>query len=56
MNYYRNHIGVRIKVNGQLIYQDDILDIPNLKPEMFASMCALVDGYACPCHRPGGHR
>ena len=40
LNYYRNHIGARIAVNGQLIYQDDILDIPNLKPEMFASMCA----------------
>ena len=40
LNYYRNHIGAAIKVNGQLIYQDDILDIPDLKPELFASMCA----------------
>ena len=40
LNYYRNHIGAIIKVNGELIYQDDVLSIPNLKPEMFASMCA----------------
>ena len=40
LNFYRNHIGVRISVNGQQIFQDDILDVPNLKPEMFASMCA----------------
>ena len=42
LNYYRNHIGVAIKVNGQLIYQDDILSIPNLKPDLFASLCARV--------------
>ena len=40
LNYYRNHIGVSLKVNGELIYQDDVLSIPNLEPEMFASMCA----------------
>ena len=40
LNYYRNHIGASIKVNGELIYQDDILSIPNLKPELFSSMCA----------------
>ena len=40
LNFYRNHIGVQIAVNGQQIYQDDILSIPNLKPELFASMCA----------------
>ena len=40
LNFYRNHIGARIKVNGQQIYQDDILEIPDLKPEWFASVCA----------------
>ena len=40
LNYYRNHIGISLKVNGELIYQDDILSIPDLKPELFASMCA----------------
>ena len=40
LNFYRNHIGVQISVNGQSIYQDDILSIPNLRPELFASMCA----------------
>ena len=42
LNYYRNHIGVSLKVNGEMIYQDDVLSIPNLKTEMFASMCARV--------------
>ena len=40
LNFYRNHIGVCIKVNGQQIYQDDMLGIPDLQPEFFASMCA----------------
>ena len=40
LNFYRNHIGVLIKVNGQQVYQDDILAVPDLKPEWFASMCA----------------
>ena len=40
LNFYRNHIGILIKVNGQQIYQDDILDVPDLKSEFFASMCA----------------
>ena len=39
LNYYRNHIGVLIKQNGQLVYQDDILYFPDLSTEMFASMC-----------------
>ncbi|MBQ2271703.1 MAG: hypothetical protein II335_07950, partial [Firmicutes bacterium] len=30
LNFYRNHIGVQISINGQLIYQDDIISIPNL--------------------------
>ena len=38
LNFYRNHIGVLIKVNGQTIYQDDVLAVPDLKPEFFASM------------------
>ena len=42
LNFYRNHIGVQIAVNGQMIYQDDILSIPDLKPEFFASMCARM--------------
>ena len=40
LNFYRTHIGTIIKVNGQLIYQDDILEFPHLKSEFFASMCA----------------
>ena len=40
LNYYRNHIGVSIKINGQQVYEDDMFTIPNLKPEVFASMCA----------------
>ena len=40
LNFYLNHIGVIIKVNGELIYQDDLLYIPDLKLEFFASMCA----------------
>lgn len=40
LNFYRNHIGVSIKVNGSLIYRDAMLDIPNLKTDLFASMCA----------------
>ena len=40
LNYYRNHIGVRIKINGQMIYQDDILEFSDPSPELFASMCA----------------
>ena len=40
LNFYRNHIGVLIKVNGQEIYWDDMLIIPDLKTELFASMCA----------------
>ena len=40
LNFYRNHIGVAIAVNGEQIYQDDMLEIPDLKPDLFASMCA----------------
>ena len=39
LNFYLNHIGVIIEVNGELIYQDDV-SIPNLEPEFFASVCA----------------
>ena len=42
LNFYRNHIGIQIAVNGQQIYQDDILSISDLKPEMFASVCARM--------------
>ena len=42
LNFYRNHIGIQIAVNGQQIYLDDILAIPNLKPELFASLCARM--------------
>ena len=42
LNFYRNHIGARIKVNGQQIYQDDIIEFPNLKSEFFVSICARV--------------
>ena len=40
LNYYRNHIGARIAVNGQQIYQDDILEEAATKTEFFTSMCA----------------
>ena len=30
LNFYCNHIGVRIKVNGQQIYQNDFIEFPNL--------------------------
>ena len=40
LNFYRNHIGVAIKINGRQIYRDDILEFPDLKPEVYASMCA----------------
>ena len=39
LNFYLNHIGVIIEVNGQEIYRDDV-SIPDLKPEFWASMCA----------------
>ena len=42
LNFYRNHIGVRIAINGRQIYQDDILEFPDSKAELFASMCARV--------------
>ena len=42
LNFYRNHIGIQIAVNGQQIFQDDILAIPDLKPELFDSMCARM--------------
>ena len=40
LNFYLNHIGVLIKVNGELIYQDDVIFFPNLKAEIFSSLCA----------------
>ena len=40
LNFYRNHIAALIKVNGQQIYQDDMLEIPDPDPKLFASMCA----------------
>ncbi|MBQ5799388.1 MAG: histidine kinase [Oscillospiraceae bacterium] len=42
LNFYRNHIGIEIAINGQTIYRDDILAVPSLEPEMFASMCARM--------------
>ena len=42
LNFYRNHIGTQISVNGELIYQDDIIEFSDLKPELFASMCARI--------------
>ena len=40
LNYYRNHIAAGIKVNGETIYQDDILAVPNVSTKLFASICA----------------
>ena len=42
LNFYCNHIATQIAINGQLIYQDDVLSVPNLKPELFASICGRV--------------
>ena len=40
LNFYRNHIGVCIRINGQQIYADDMLTVPELRADWFASMCA----------------
>ena len=40
LNYYRNHIAASITVNGEMIYQDDILSVPNVTTKLFASICA----------------
>ena len=40
LNFYRNHIGILFKVNGELVFQSDTIEIPDLKPEFFASVCA----------------
>ena len=39
LSFYLNHIGIVIKVNGELIYQNDVSN-PGLKTEFFAAMCA----------------
>lgn len=40
LNFYRNHIGVSIKVNGEQIYMDTLMMIPDLPTDLFAAMCA----------------
>ena len=40
LHFYRNHIGASVKVNGEQIYTDAMLAIPNLNTELFVSMCA----------------
>ena len=40
LNFYRNHIGVSIEVNGEQIFMDTMLQVPDLQAEVFASMCA----------------
>ena len=40
LNFYLNHIAASIRVNGEQIYQDDVLAMPGLRAEIFASMCA----------------
>lgn len=40
LHFYRNHIGVSVKVNGEQIYMDTMLGIPNLDTKLFVSMCA----------------
>ena len=40
LNFYRNHIGVSIKVNGEQIYRDAMLYTSVPEAELFASMCA----------------
>lgn len=39
LSFYRNHIGISMKVNGRQIYQHAMLEIPDIKAELFASMC-----------------
>lgn len=40
LHFYRNHIGVSAKVNGEPFYMDTMLTIPNLDTGLFVSMCA----------------
>lgn len=40
LHFYRNHIGVSAKVNGEPFYMDTMLAIPNLDTGLFVSMCA----------------
>lgn len=40
LRFYRNHIGISIKLNGEQIYMDTLLSHPNLDKKIFASMCA----------------
>ena len=40
LHFYRNHIGVSAKVNGEQFYMDTMLAIPDLDTGLFASMCA----------------
>lgn len=40
LNYYRNHIGVLLKVNGERIHIDTMLAMPDIQAELFESMCA----------------
>ncbi|MBR5572810.1 MAG: histidine kinase [Oscillospiraceae bacterium] len=40
LNFYLNHIGMELKVNAEPVYQHDILSIPDLRAELFASICA----------------
>lgn len=39
LSFYRNHIGISIKINGQQVYKDAMLEIPEIKADLFASMC-----------------
>ena len=40
LRFYRNHIGISIKLNGEQLYMDTLLIYPNLDKKIFASMCA----------------
>ena len=40
LNFYTNHIGVLLKVDGQEIFRDDIHFNTDLKTEFFVSMCS----------------
>ena len=40
LSFYRNHIGVSLKVNGEQIYADDIDIISDMQTNLFASVCA----------------
>ena len=53
LNFYRNHIGISIAVNGQLIYEDDMLAVPELhNPHEYGNKTAYRDFLSTLCSDP----